>query len=346
MGRLSVIVPTYNSASTLEACLQAVRASTLPDYELIVADCRSRDATRAIAQRYADRVLEVEGVPSSSAARNRGLAVAQGDVIVNVDSDVVISPDTLGRIAEVMSLHQDVDAVTGLLAKAHPRPGFFSQYKNLYMHYTFQRLPERVTFLYGSIHAIRRRAVRPYGALVRVADDLPLGQQLVAEGRRIAFVRELEVIHLKSYTGWSLIKNDFQIPHDWARIFLAYQGWRQVGRNGTGFAHARTEQLVSVVLAPSIVLMSLLALSSPSWVPWVAGLSVCWLLLNCRFVAFLAKEKGTAFGVLACAFTALDHLVMAAGIVFGLLHAAMFRSDPPTDVHTRPGSATSARAAI
>lgn len=321
LPHLSVVIPTSNRVGTLEQCLKAVRASTFQDYELIVIDCGSQDATPAIARRYADRVIELDRVSSRSTARNRGVAAAEGEMIVNIDSDVVIRPDTLIRIAAYFSSHPEVDAVTGLLSKEHPHPDFFSQYKNLYMHYMFSQLPECVTFLYGSLYAFRKRAARPSGTLVRVADDTALGQQLAAEGKRIAFIRELEVLHRKRYDAWSLIRNDFRIPFDWARLFLVYNGWRQLGRNGVGFAHARIGQLVSVVIAPLIMLGGLLSLSGVWWLPWTGSLIACWLLLNLRFVAFLEKERGVKFGLLGCAWTFFDHLVMAMGIACGFVTA-------------------------
>lgn len=333
MPQLSVTIPTYNRADTLPACLQAVRASSVRDYELIVVDCGSQDDTVAIARRYADHVLQLDGAPSRSAARNCGVEAASGRVVVNIDADVVVRPDALALIADYFSSHPEVDAVTGLLSKEHPHQNFCSQYKNLYMHDTFQQLPERVTFLHGSIHAFRRQAARPYGDVVRVADDTALGQQLAAEGKRIAFVRALEVIHLKRYDMWSLIKNDFQIPFDWAILFFTYRGWRQLGRHGVGFAHARTAQLVSVIVAPLIALATTLALSRPWWIPWVGGLVVCWLLLNLRFLAFLTKEKSAIFGLCGCALTFLDHLVMAAGIVCGFLKTFIVRVLRPTPCH-------------
>lgn len=323
MPTVSVVVPAYNRADTIEACLRAVRASTFHDYELIVVDGGSRDGTSAIAHRYADRVMTLRGRPSRSQARNAGVAAAGGEVIVNVDADVVVRPQTLALIVDYFSSHREVDAVTGLLAKEQPHQDFFSQYKNLYMHYVFWQLPDRVTFLYGSIHAFRRRAARPYGAVAQVADDTALGQQLTAEGKRIAFVRDLEVVHLKRYDLWSLLANDFRIPFDWTVVFMSYSGWRQLGRRGTSFAHASTAQLASVMLAPSIVLAGVLALSDPVWFPAVVGLAACWLLLNLRFTAFLAKERGRVFGLLGCLWTFPDHLMMAAGIVCGFVYAML-----------------------
>ena len=321
MRSLSVIVPTYNRAEQLAQCLSALRASTFQDYELIVVDSGSQDDSPRVARRYADRLIILDGVPSQSRTRNAGMAAAHGEIVVNVDSDIVVRPDTLERIAAYFTEHPDIDGVTGLLAAAHPHPGFFSQYKNLYMHHMFRTLPARITFLYGSIHAVRRSAIRMYGEVAAHADDLALGQQLIAEGRRIAFLRELEVSHLKQYTWRSMLLNDMRIPADWARVFVAYRGWRQLGRQQTGFAHASSSQLFAVVLAALMPLAALLARFSPSWMALLAMMALTWLLLIRHLVRFLADQRGPWFGLLAIPVTFIDHLVMAAGIAYGLLIA-------------------------
>src|SRR6185436_12964279 len=107
-----------------------------------------------IAAEFADRVVRGEAQGGSAAARNRGVAAATGDILCFVDQDVVVAPDTLRSVVRYFVEHPDVAAVTGLLSKTHPNPDFFSQYKNLYMHYIMARMPERVTFLYGSLHAV------------------------------------------------------------------------------------------------------------------------------------------------------------------------------------------------
>lgn len=316
---VSVIVPAYNSQNTIEKCLEAVRQSTYQNYELIVIDDGSIDATRSIARRYADKVIELHGNFQRSHARNSGIKAAKGEIIINIDSDIVIKPDTLIRIVNYFSKDQQIDALNGILSKEHPNPDFFSQYKNLYMNYIFSKLPEKVNFLYGSIHAIRRQAAQPYDVDIKIADDTALGQQLVCSGKRIAFLKNLEVIHFKKYDLFSFIKNDFQIPFDWAKIFLKYKGWKQLGRNKTGFAHSPKEQLISVILAPTIILLCLVALFGYSSLFLILLLILVWFLLNFRFLLFLKKEKGLFFGIIAFFLTFFDNIVMAIGILCGYI---------------------------
>jgi glycosyltransferase involved in cell wall biosynthesis len=311
---LSVVIPAYQSASTLEACLQAVRASSFIDYEIIVVDSASQDETPEIAEKYADQLIRLESKVERSHARSQGAQAAKGAIIVNIDSDVLVRPGTLGLIHAFFKEHPDTDAVTGILSLEHPHDDFFSQYKNLYMHFVFKDLPERVTFLYGSIHAIRREARNFYISRAKVADDTALGQELVSSQRQIAFLKDLEVIHLKGYSFGSWARNDFQIPFDWAKIFIQYKGWRQLGRNKTGFAHASKRQLLSVLTAPAILGFFVAGHAQPAFY-----LLLGWLVLNSSFFIFLARQKGMAFGFAALGVTFLDHLIMASGIFSGFL---------------------------
>lgn len=324
MKCLSVVIPAYQSASTLEACLQAVRASVFSDYEIIVVDSASQDQTPEIAKKYADQVIRLENKVERSHARSQGAQAAKGDIIVNIDSDVLVRPGTLGLIHAFFKEHPDADAVTGILSLEHPRANFFSQYKNLYMHFVFKDLPKRVTFLYGSIHAIRREARNFYISRAKVADDTALGQELVSSQRQITFLKTLEVIHLKGYNFGSWLRNDFQIPFDWAKIFVQYKGWKQLGRNKTGFAHASKKQLLSVLSAPAV-----LALFGAGHAQAAFYLMLGWLFLNSRFFVFLARQKGTLFSLAAGGVTFLDHLIMASGIFSGFIFSFIENRERP-----------------
>jgi glycosyltransferase involved in cell wall biosynthesis len=319
MPYLSVIVPTYNSGDTIRECLKAVRQSVFRDYELIVIDCASQDLTVSITKQYADQIIELHTNAGRNHARRIGTEASKGQIVVNIDSDVLVKADTLSKIAAYFSQHREIDALTGLLSREHPNPGFFSQYKNLYMHYIFKKLPERVNFLYGSIYALRREAMETHDADIEIADDTALGQRLIFDGKQIAFLNDLEVIHLKKYNLLTFIKNDFQIPFDWAKIFLTYKGWKQLGRNKAGYAHSPKEQLASVILAPVIFILAIGSLLGHGYFPMILLLFLCWILLNYRFFLFLMKEKGLFYGVFGFFVTFLDHLVMALGILCGMM---------------------------
>lgn len=92
---IDVLVATYNSAETLEESLLAVRRA-LPVHCLIVLDRSSTDETVEIARRYGAKV-ETDGI-GLGYARNTALRLADTDLVLFVDSDVIIvRPDFLQR---------------------------------------------------------------------------------------------------------------------------------------------------------------------------------------------------------------------------------------------------------
>lgn len=106
---ISVVVPTRNSARTLAACLTQIRRQTHPRVELIVVDNGSTDGTIAIASGLADRI-ERHG-PERSAQRNRGYALAAGELIAFIDSDQLLEPEVLAQAAGVTAQDAGVGGV-------------------------------------------------------------------------------------------------------------------------------------------------------------------------------------------------------------------------------------------
>ncbi|WP_420136646.1 glycosyltransferase [Sphingomonas sp.] len=88
--RVSIIMPVWNRAATIAAAIRSVLAQSHANFELIIADDGSTDETREVVEPFlADpRVRWLDGDHGGvSAARNRGLAAATGDVIAYLDSD-------------------------------------------------------------------------------------------------------------------------------------------------------------------------------------------------------------------------------------------------------------------
>ena len=92
--KTSFVIPTLNSAQTLEACLSSIFAQQAPrsDYEVIIADAGSSDDTRAIATRMGVDALVENPLKTGEAGKTAGINAATGDIIALVDSDNIL-PD-------------------------------------------------------------------------------------------------------------------------------------------------------------------------------------------------------------------------------------------------------------
>lgn len=93
---VSVIIPTYNRASTLPRALDSVFAQTLPPLEVIVIDDGSDDETKTVVERdYPDVIYLPQPNSGVSHARNSGIRHAKGEWLALLDSDDSWLPEKL-----------------------------------------------------------------------------------------------------------------------------------------------------------------------------------------------------------------------------------------------------------
>ncbi|WP_022835054.1 glycosyltransferase [Salisaeta longa] len=119
---VSVIVPVYNGAATLPACLDGLAAQAYPAdrFEVIVVDNGSTDATASVARAAGVRVLHETDIQSSYAARNRGIRHAKGRLFAFTDADCVPAPDWLMQAVPAFE-DATVGAVGGAITGGAPR---------------------------------------------------------------------------------------------------------------------------------------------------------------------------------------------------------------------------------
>lgn len=128
---VSVIIPVYNQTELLQKCLAALAQQTYERsrFEIIVIDNVSDDP-EAIAAVVADSknvILTQEATPGSYAARNKGLALAQGEILAFTDADCIPAPDWLVEGVQQLIQHPECGQVIGDIElffadPAHPTP--------------------------------------------------------------------------------------------------------------------------------------------------------------------------------------------------------------------------------
>lgn len=115
---VSVIIPTYNRAALLPRAMDSIIAQTYKDWEIVLVDDGSTDATDAVAAGYTKRLGERlvhlrrprAGV---SAARNRGIDACSGRFVAFLDSDDEYLPTKLERQLALFDLRPQLGLVYG-----------------------------------------------------------------------------------------------------------------------------------------------------------------------------------------------------------------------------------------
>ncbi len=113
---VSIVVVTRNGIEHTKRCLDSVARNTPENHEVIVVDNGSTDGTVSYLEQRAKSERRLRLVHNGTnrgfaAANNQGLAVAQGDFLVALNNDVIVSPGWLGRMLAVMDEHPEVGIV-------------------------------------------------------------------------------------------------------------------------------------------------------------------------------------------------------------------------------------------
>ncbi|MDQ0321106.1 GT2 family glycosyltransferase [Pararhizobium capsulatum DSM 1112] len=114
MARASIIIPNWNGAHLLPACLEGLRSQTFRDFTILLVDNGSADGSvELLASRFPEvRVLRHTENLGFSAAINTGIAAGDTDYVVALNNDTEIDPGWLAALVETMDRHPDVGLAT------------------------------------------------------------------------------------------------------------------------------------------------------------------------------------------------------------------------------------------
>lgn len=131
---IAVIVPAHNSSSTLAECLTALRNQTDGDYEILVVDDGSSDASPKICRELDVPCLSLPRNKGQAVARNAEAAQTSGDLLAFTDSDVVVPPEWLSKFRVLLRKYPDAAMVCSKYKKSldSEEPAQFAFHENEY----------------------------------------------------------------------------------------------------------------------------------------------------------------------------------------------------------------------
>lgn len=173
-SKVSIIVPTKNSAATMRACLESIKKQTYSPIELVVVDNHSTDTTADIAREYTTKVYQ-RG-PERSAQRNYAVEQSTGEYVMIIDSDMELAPTVT---EECVKKIQDSGVVGVVIPEESFGKGFWAQCKRLERSfYVGVNWMEAARFFRRSTY----RELGGYDLTMISGEDWDLSQRIAATG--------------------------------------------------------------------------------------------------------------------------------------------------------------------
>lgn len=209
--KVSVVIPAFNVARFIGECLASVLAQTLPDWECIVVDDGSTDATAQRVRERDDPRIRLISQPNRgvSAARNAGLSSAGGAYVLFLDGDDLLHPSALQRLSGELDAHPEAVGAYGIMWSVFEDGRPYPQ-KSLRLrarHFASGDLLERMireNFLLVGTTLVRRAPASELGGFrpdLRLGEDWEFWCRLAARGALRFAGAEPEVSYLRMRTG-------------------------------------------------------------------------------------------------------------------------------------------------
>lgn len=195
--RVSIVLPVYNEADHIGACLQAIAAQTAAPYEVIVVDNNSSDETAAIAASFPFVKVLHETKQGVVYARNTGFNAARGEIIGRIDADTRLPSNWVRQVKRIFS-DKTLGAASGSMSYYDmPAQRTVARIDLAFRRRAARRLKDEV-FLQAANMAIRRSAWRKMRSQLcnrgGMHEDFDLAIHLQAAGLRVEFRPELKAM--------------------------------------------------------------------------------------------------------------------------------------------------------
>jgi len=300
----SVIVPAYNAAATLPALLAALAAQSCSDFEIVLADNGSTDATPQLLAAWQERLPQLRIVTvrelGPAAARNGAIAAARGQLLAFTDADCIPASDWLARARPLLAEHAMLAGLTvgGGVGGSVARFLGLTTLRGGENGRIHRDLGSTGTHGYPTANLfIRRTALTgldgsPFDVALRTGEDFDLQGRLFRAGHSLRFDPSLRVQHQHRDALAALLKQSvgFGRAHGLLLARFGQPGW-QIVLPFAGCLHLR--QLPGKLwldlagMDKKLLLLLAAALLLPALAPlWLAAA----LLLPLRAALFLRRR--------------------------------------------------------
>lgn len=326
---ISIIVPVHNGGESFLSCLESLDQWASEAEVVVVADGES-DGSWKVAKEHGAKTIRLLESKGPANARNLGAEAALSDILLFIDADVTVHPTTVKQVYEAFQSDPELTALIGSYDDMPGAPNFLSQYKNLFHHYTHQQGREEASTFWGACGAIRKEIfweVGGFDASYRrpCVEDIELGYRLRQAGHKIRLCKDIQIKHLKHWTGFSLLRAEvFYRALPWMALLLKLKRTHpEQYHQFSSDLNLKWSSRLSVVLIYGISVELILSVFWPV-VLWAAVASaIALFVINLPVYRFFYRKRGVWFAARVLPWHWLYYFYSGLAFVIGTLRHQM-----------------------
>lgn len=210
--KISIIIPCYNIAEHLSKCIESVLAQTYQDFELLLINDGSTDATLQIAKEYAkkDQRIKVfshenQGV---SFTRNRGIDESKGKLVLFIDGDDYVKPDYVERLKE--NYTHGSWPICGMVNVKNGVPTENSNYKGLLDKYPIMSIHKKNFMDVLAFYSLSSPCARIYSKEIISENDIKFPVDVTYQEDllfNLEYIKHIKQVLLNDYFGYFYVEH-------------------------------------------------------------------------------------------------------------------------------------------
>lgn len=325
--KISVIIPFHNSEDTLNKCLTEVFNSNYKNFEVIAVADNCTDNSISIAERFSCTLLTLNA-NSAAATRNLGASKANGDILLFLDSDVIINIDSLFLINDFFVKNENIQLMQGTYSYKHNYKYASSQFMmSHYAYYVFPENKKETETLVTNFFCIKRKIFNKFNGFDENfyssnSEDEELGYRLIESGLKISINDKLKPFHDINIKFYDFIKKGFKQHIGEMKLFLRKKNF------GLKTNQKNYKPIIRGVILLLFILITLsLSILFKSKINFMIFLmlNLLFLIVNFGFLRFVKKYKGLKVMIESIFFIYVQRLVMLFSIFFAITEYYLLR---------------------
>lgn len=322
---VSVVIPNYNGAATIEHCLEAAFASHYANFEVIVVDDGSADDSLERIQRFPCRVVQMPRHAGAGAARNAGARASRGEVLFFTDADCLLQPDALAQAVAALGGAADV-AVGGTYTPVPSLPRFFDRFQSAFIHYFETKQAPTADYLATHALALGAATFRRHAGFAEdalpILEDVEFSHRLRRGGCELIMNAALQVRHVFDYSLAKSLRNAFRKARYWTCYSLG--AGDLLADSGTASHELKLD--VGAWCLSAALLVTGWAIAAPAWIVAAAAVQATNAYANRGLLDAFRRAHGARFTLASALYYFLIYPVaVGAGALSG---AWLYRARP------------------